>query len=302
MNDLKDIDSSIIRKDIHTKEHLKIKKFPLFSIVEFNIWGACNRSCSFCPVSNPEIFTNKHEGINIDLYKKIINDLSQVQYNGKIIFSAFSEPLLNKDINILVKYTKEVLPECFLEINTNGDVIKKDIKKVFKLYESGLDCLIISVYDGKEAYDEFKEIQRENKIPEVKFILRRRYFDKESGNYGIIFSNRAGTVDLTSFNNQDDSVEKSLPLERVCYYPFYNVMIDYNGDMLLCPHDWAKKLILSNLADTNIIEVWDEKLLNFARKRLSSKKRTFSPCNTCDVRGDVIGEDSFNAWKIHNKL
>ena len=81
------------------------------------------------------------------------------------------------------------------------------------------------------------------------------------------------------------------------YYPFYNVMIDYNGDMLLCPHDWGKKLIVANLAETNIIEVWNEKLLNYTRQRLSNKNRVFSPCNTCNVRGDVIGEDSFNAWQ-----
>ena len=44
----------------------------LRSILEFNIFGACNRSCSFCPVSDTTFYKNIYKGIDIDLYKKII--------------------------------------------------------------------------------------------------------------------------------------------------------------------------------------------------------------------------------------
>ena len=116
-------------------------------------------------------------------------------------------------------------------------------------------------------------------------------FGKDDNYYEI----RKPFADINDFNQQDDSIDEIMPMKRTCYYPFYNIMIDYNGDMLLCPHDWEKKLIVTNLAENNIIEIWNEKLLNLTRQRLSNKNRTFSPCNTCNVRGDVIAENSFNA-------
>ena len=80
---IQDIDKSIIRKKEYAEKENIINGIPVFSIVEFNIWGNCNRSCSFCPVSNPNIYTNKHEGISVDLYKKIIDDLANINYKGK---------------------------------------------------------------------------------------------------------------------------------------------------------------------------------------------------------------------------
>ena len=38
------------------------ESYPVFGLVEFNIWGACNRRCEFCPVSSPDIFINRKKG------------------------------------------------------------------------------------------------------------------------------------------------------------------------------------------------------------------------------------------------
>ena len=39
-----------------------------------------------------------------------------------------------------------------------------------------------------------------------------------------------------------DSLKK--PTKESCYYPSYDFFLDYNGDVLMCSHDWAKKNIL----------------------------------------------------------
>ena len=49
-------------------------------------------------------------------------------------------------------------------------------------------------------------------------------------------------------NNADFSIKSlSEPLKSPCYYPSYTFFLDYQGDVLMCPHDWGKKLILGNL-------------------------------------------------------
>ena len=131
---IQDIDKSIIRKKEYAEKENTIDGIPVFSIVEFNIWGNCNRSCSFCPVSNPEFYTKDNTGISLKLFQKIINDLNEINYSGVILFSAFSEPFLNKDLIDLIRITKKGLSKAKLEINTNGDVIKKRPEKIIPLF------------------------------------------------------------------------------------------------------------------------------------------------------------------------
>ncbi len=32
------------------------------------------------------------------------------------------------------------------------------------------------------------------------------------------------------------------PLKRPCYYPHYTFFMDYTGEVLVCSHDWGKKI------------------------------------------------------------
>ena len=85
-----EVDISVLRKQGFVENSVKkINGFPVFAIVELNIYGACNRTCSFCPVSDKDFYTNKYEGISLVLYKKILEDLKAIQYDGVLFFSAF---------------------------------------------------------------------------------------------------------------------------------------------------------------------------------------------------------------------
>ena len=298
-------DKSIYRKQkfVEKNENIRIiDGFPVFTIVEFNIYRACNRTCSFCPVSDKSFYTNKYEGISIELFTKIMKDLEGIDYDGTLLFSAFSEPFLNKDLPQLVKISKTILPKARLEINSNGDIFKKRTEKLVRLFEEGLDTVTISVYDGPAEYDEFLKMGSALKLSENQFVLRRRYFDQGKGDYGIIFSNRTGLVDTSKFQDETRDTVEALPLKRSCFYPFYQTLIDYNGDMILCPHDWGKEYIVGNLSERNIWDLWTSKKYQAARKLLSQKNRSFKPCNKCNVKGDLIGRPNFEKWMKHNEL
>jgi len=289
------IDNSILRKDKNIKENLQIiDGFPCFTLVEFNIYGACNRSCSFCPVSDPDFYTNNYEGMTEELYSKIMQNLADLDYHGGLLFSAYSEPFLHPGLSGLVKITKKFIPKCRLEIVSNGDIVKKKPKLLTDLFDAGLDVCSFSMYDGTEVTDEFQKQIDALKITNGTVIFRRRYY--ENGNYGIIISNRTGLVDSNKYRDEKESKIETLPLKRQCFYPFYLTLIDYNGDMVLCPHDWGKKYVVGNLKDDHIWNLWVGKKYETARKLLSCKNRNFSPCDTCDIRGDVMGKGSHDAW------
>jgi len=287
------IDPSTKRKDNIVKDKFQYyDNIPIFSIIEFNIYGNCNRSCSFCPVSNPNIYDKKHEGISVELFDKILNDLYEINFQGKILFSAFSEPLLHKELETLISNAKEKLPSSRIEIVSNGDLLNS--KKLKALFNSGLDTVSISMYDGKHQIEHFNFMMKESKLDSSQVILRRRYF--EDGNYGITISNRSGLINSNEFRDEAEESIVQLPLKNKCYYPFYMILVDYNGDVLLCPHDWSKKLKFGNLRDKNILDIWKSKVWNKLRNRLSNADRNFNPCKSCDVLGTVIGKESFDSW------
>ena len=58
----------------------------------------------------------------------------------------------------------------------------------------------------------------------------------------------------------------------------------------MCPHDWGKKIILGNLNNEKILDIWFSAKSLKIRKMLNQSNRNFTPCNVCDVDGTLIGE------------
>ena len=101
-------------------------------------------------------------------------------------------------------------------------------------------------------------------------------------------------IDLKNAGYKIDPLQKSLT--DPCYYPHYTFFMDYNGDVLMCPHDWGKKKILGNLNNEDFMSIWTASVAIIARKNLNKGNRNFSPCNVCDVKGTLIGKEHSIAW------
>jgi radical SAM protein with 4Fe4S-binding SPASM domain len=291
----KSMDLSVKNKARIVKDTLTyIDGCPVFSIVELNIVSACTRACAFCPISDKDFYKkNNIQGkLELKVYKKLLNDLKSIGYRGRIIFSGFSEPLLHKNLEGLVRETKVMLPNSVLEIITNGDLLRS--LKLESLFKSGLDVICVSLYDGAHQFEHFNKIKTELGLSDSKMLLRRRYY--EDGDYGLIISNRGGLVDSNQYRDKSESSIEALPLLRACYYPFYMLKVDLNGDVLVCSHDWQKRFVVGNILKESIWALWNSKSLNSLKLSLSHADRGAVPCNTCDVKGDVIGKESFNAW------
>ncbi|NQT45946.1 MAG: hypothetical protein HQ593_00520, partial [Candidatus Omnitrophica bacterium] len=166
---------------------------PPFSSIEFSNNALCNRRCIFCPRVDKELFPNKNEHLSFSLFKKIIDELSTIDYSGRISFSGFCEPLLTKDLARYIYYGKERCPRMTIEISTNGDYLTEGRLK--KLFETGLDNIRVSLYDGPHQDDGFNKLKEEFGLNDKQFIIRRRYLAAEES-YGLTISNRAGAITL----------------------------------------------------------------------------------------------------------
>jgi radical SAM protein with 4Fe4S-binding SPASM domain len=262
---------------------------PLPAIVEISESGTCNRTCSFCPRSDPS-WKDIKEFISDEMVNKLCDELAEFDYHGLIIISGFVEPLLDKNIYNIINKFRTKLPKSKIEITTNGDVL--NIKRIKKLFESGLTSFYISVYDGPEDEEKFIKMCKDAGIPEEKYKIRARYLP-ETKDFGITLANRGGMMENAEYNIPS----LSEPLNKPCYYPSYNFFLDYTGDVLVCSHDWGKKQIVGNFNKEKLIDIWFGEKFLYARRKLSNSDRTMDPCNKCDVIGTLLGESNFKAWK-----
>ncbi|GFM38128.1 radical SAM/SPASM domain-containing protein [Desulfovibrio psychrotolerans] len=265
---------------------------PVFSIVEFNIHGSCTRACPFCPFYDPAVYKKNPVAMDFGLYQKIIRELESIQYAGKILYSGFCEPLLNKHITEFIAFTRKTLPNSRIEMVTNGDLLTKEV--LLSLLDASLDTINISIYDGPAEAKQFELLVEEANVPEGAVVLRRRY--KTETNFGMTISNRSGLINSNAYRDENETPPE-LPLHQPCYYPFYMIMVDVDGSPLLCPHDWKKLSGLGNLKTESLLSVWNSKKMNAWRKRLINCKRDFDPCALCDVDGLVMGEEHFQLWR-----
>ena len=96
--------------------------------------------------------------------------------------------LYYKDISYIVKKLSNVSK---VEIITNGDVLSS--KRLQELYLAKVSKVLVSMYDGPDQIEKFKEMTKKANVPDDLVILRDRWYDKYN-DFGVKLTNRAGTI------------------------------------------------------------------------------------------------------------
>lgn len=288
-------DINISRIDEFISKHLKRVSIleggvPPFSSVEFSINGMCSRRCIFCPRVNKNFFPNINKHLSLRIFKKVMQELKHHNYNGRISFSGFCEPLMTKNLEEYILTGKKICPNLTIEISTNGDFLTE--RRLESLFKAGLDNIRVSLYDDFSQEEKFLGMQKRFSLNEQQFIMRKRYLTEP--NYGLTICNRGGSVTLKNEMVKLEPLKN--PLKQPCYYPFYKIMVDYTGDALICSNDWMKRLIVGNLERQTIFYIWNSRKLNEVRIKLIKNNRKFAPCDVCDVNGLYNGQNHFDAW------
>ena len=297
----KGMKDNIERKQPSINDVVKYKGFPLFSFIELNINEICNRKCPFCPRVDPKVYPNQNIHMSLETAEIIADGLKELNFTGIVNISGTGEPLLTTYITDIVKLFGD--RGIHVEIVTNGDVLVRKIgagavygsELIKKLYSSGLSQFVVSMYDGPEQIEYFNTLFAECNIDKSLYSLRDRWYD-ESEDYGLLYTNRAGNI---GFNSLSDTAKDKLLAsgKSACFYTHYAMMIDWNGDALLCCQDMYNRTIkFGNVHNKSLIDIWkDGKLMKF-RNKLKNGERSLSPCSNCNANGQIFGENHAKEW------
>jgi EPS-associated MarR family transcriptional regulator len=279
----KTIEVNIKRRTVIVDDILTtFKDKPIPSWIELSIIDVCNRSCSFCPKSDPKIAPDTYQRMQMNLINKLTEELKEIGYKGSVVLCGYGEPMLHKEINIICKKLSEV---SFVEIVTNGDTLNP--KKIRELYANNVNKLLISMYDGEHQIAKFKKMTEIAGVPDDFVILRDRWYDAKK-DYGLKLTNRTGTINI--------GTQEEIGKYKKCFYPSYQFLIDWNGDIFLCPQDWQRRVAMGNMMQEHIFDIWTNNIMSKFRKNLIEGKRINSPCTQCNAEGTILGKNHARAW------
>lgn len=246
------------------KYYVQHGRFPMFQQVLIETRTDCNNHCPFCP----HFFNKKPLGImKWDCYTTIIDQLCEINYNGRVALMLSNEPLLDDRLNDMIVYAKSKSQRLFLDITTNGKLLT--VPMVDKLFKLGLDNININDYRGDrdihpEKWSSYLEpvYKAYGNNPKVSF--KRRRLDEKLPNY-------AGNIPQ-KYNPNDLGF---------CNYPFRKLTIAYNGNILLCCDDFMYDTNFGNVITDKLIDCWNHPCLNKARLSLLENCR-IGLCKRCN--------------------
>lgn len=295
-------------------------------LLQIQTVSACNGRCLFCPypVTSKSLPQGK---MDWNTYRKIVDEC--VSFPSLRMFTPMlqNEPLLDKNISRAISYFKEKnggrVP---VFIVTNGYLLTTSLIK--ELVDTGLDQLIISLNaHTKETYEElmpgfkFENIRANienllsSDLRQTKVTLRflenqknkdeiseaRTYWQKKGARTEILsfISNRADMVDISKLNSDKPGMMSGTKIKqkvfsyfsKCCILPFYQMNILFNGDVLLCCHDWRRAPILGNVNQEKLADIWFGKKAMNLREKISIKDyNLIEACKGCSVT------DYFESW------
>jgi radical SAM protein with 4Fe4S-binding SPASM domain len=239
----------------------------LFTRIQIQSRTGCNLSCSFCPANKrgTKLPTGQ---MSLSLFKKIMSDLSALEFRGALLPYLQNEPLLDRRLEDFIRIAKEYCPRASIAIESNGTLLTAD--RVKSLVDSGIDMIHINDYGQ----------QRNTLSGHSKIELGPGYMG-----HVILRSRRANEKLTNRAGNVQAERRQALPLRAFCLRPFDQLYIGYDGRVLLCCEDWRFQEVMGDASKKSLLEIWKSEKYREVRRMLLRRDRTKFICAKCDFQG-----------------
>lgn len=239
----------------------------LFTVIEIQTKTGCNYSCPFCPQNKEGIELPKGT-MEIELYERIISELSALEFSGTIGFGGMDEPLLDERLVEFVSIARKQCPEATIGVTTNGSLLNKDL--IEALVNAGANLITVNDYTKRQVItQDIKNMKLSNVYRKRLSIFKRSFSEKAT--------NRAGNV-------LGGKIPPSPP-RLFCTRPFRRMYISYNGKAVICCQDYKQEEIMGDASESSLLEIWCNEKCASLRTQLLGLNRAGFICERCDFAG-----------------
>jgi len=194
--------------------------------------------------------------IKTTVVKKILDELSAVEYSGIINFHNYNEPMIDPRLFYITSYAKSICKKATIRILTNGFYLTQEIIDELKIY--GIDRIDISLY-SKQEKERLKKIQFN--------AIEYNFLDN-------------------CIHSLDDRLNIYTKNIKICTLPCYSlskeIIVRYTGEVVLCCLDWKSKYIFGNLEFATLQDIFDKHDVIEIQNSLSRGNRILEICKRCD--------------------
>jgi radical SAM protein with 4Fe4S-binding SPASM domain len=306
----------LVRRNLLFTITREAERFP--SEIQIQTVNGCNGSCRMCPI--PYLPPRKNERMSDELYEKIIHEIAAA--NTRTVFLEYmlqNEPLLDPGLFQRIHRAKEIGGRKIITmLVTNGSLLTGSL--IQELVLSNLDILNVSLDAADEetykrvrgGFDYNTIVQHIHEVQQsgyrncllVSFVQQKanyrelQQFKKHWRREGIstlTFSINNRTGDVPQFEDLDLpkqqysfftrlKVKSWQKLSRCCITPLAEFNILWNGDVILCSNDYTKKLVLGNISDSSIEEIWNGDKYRWIRDmHMQRRIKDIPDCRYCSI-------------------
>ncbi|MBS3062854.1 MAG: SPASM domain-containing protein [Candidatus Diapherotrites archaeon] len=269
----------------------------------------CNAKCGMCPVP---VLKRAKALMKMDLFRKIIQDCVEVKPLQVMPFLN-GEPFLDPLIFERIACINELLPNTLVKLISNAELL--DERKLDKLLalKVGMVSFSVNAYSAKAHrevmgldhgkvmanIDRFIE-KSQGRIPyKVTFVSQKENLFEEQAfkDYWHQRGVRATALRLQDFGGHVDLGKKDSLQGRIrrlfsalqgqsnthaCGKLFNHLTVMADGRVNLCCFDAEGQVIVGDLNEQSVMEVWNgEKLDGIRRMHLAGKRPELPLCGTC---------------------
>lgn len=284
------------------------------TLINLETYNVCNLRCKMCTYSN---MTRKKVLMSMDLFKKIIDD--SVANNVKEVSLNFiCEPLLDPLLFERIKYAKS--KGLTVTFNSNGCLLTEE--KIDALLDTGLDSVWFSL-DAitKETYEKIriggdfekaknniiKLIEKRNQKGiekpsiTVSFVTQKDNY-QEISKFKSFWKECADNVHIGWINpmGKEGVSNAELELKGSRYlYPcrpiFHEMTVMSNGKVVLCCVDYDGSIVLGDLNEQTISEIWNsDKIKKIREVHISGHGDEIKLCR--DTKCRILYKDGAYVW------
>jgi radical SAM protein with 4Fe4S-binding SPASM domain len=261
--------------------------------------------------------------MDMSLYKTIIKDMKNFPSKVKTLrLYAFGEPLVNSYFADMIKLAKDNNVSGDIDTTTNGSLLTPQRSK--EIIEAGIDRINISVMGvNSEQYKKFTGCN----LSFDRFVNNISYLYHNRGNC-VVFVKING--DMLSLEDQQTFVHTFTPISDgcaiehvmdcwydtdmgdiakneevgvygepltyvdVCPYIFYSFCVQYDGVVSACFLDWNRKLVVGNVNQDSLKDIWNGlPMHSYRRDMLLKKRKHMTICKDCNqlIAGEPVNID-----------
>jgi len=290
-----DRNPDILKEEERSKDAGAFPKVILLDTTNF-----CNLKCSMC---GHKVMTRDKGRMSMKLFRKIIDEIADVDNNVRVWMVFFGEALLLKyQLYWQILYAKRKgLTDVVL--NSNGNLLDEDAS--IGLIESGLDAIYIGI-DAFER-DTYAKIRVEgnydrvvanvNSLLELKSkmgVTKPQVFvqfvameqnEKEIEDFQKYWTVRGATAKIrpkVTWAGTVDSWKVKSTERYPCYWSMRTFNICWDGRVVLCSVDYDARFIAGDVSHDSIQSIWQSSLKKIRDTQVIGDYKSLPPfCRDC---------------------